>query len=155
MAVSIVPFARAHGRAVLSLFQDVFAREPWNELWSEREVISRLEGVRLARGGRGWVAVDGARVVGFVFGCEVAPRSDGARAFSVQEMAVAFTRQGQGIGTRLLRHAEEAAARDGYDVVEVLTAAMEWPCRFYVVNGYRQVGPIDDGQLILARPVTG
>ena len=54
-------------------------------------------------------------------------------------------RQGEGIGTRLLRHLE---ARTERPLLVGTWSKAEWAVQFYVKNGYRLLGPREGARLL-------
>lgn len=82
------------------------------------------------------VAVDrNGKVVGFVV-CY--PNGD---HLHIENLAVSPTAQGQGLGTRLLRHGEAHAREHGLSAIELYTnAKMTEALSFYPARGFVEVG---------------
>jgi GNAT superfamily N-acetyltransferase len=94
----------------------------------------------------GWVVAEAGETVGFVI---VERRSP--RAAEILWIAVAATRQGDGLGTRLLDRALAELDGEGVEVVEVKTldrsagyAPYEATNSFYEQNGFVQVDCIEE-----------
>ena len=120
---------------------------------------------KAVRSERGWVAVDGDDVVGFL---TVAPSSD--EALEITWMAVRMDRRRSGIGAQLMGAVTEAAAEDGFRQLVVLTLGTSEPedaedsyegtRRFYKREGFvplKEVGLrswTNGFALLLARPIS-
>jgi aminoglycoside 6'-N-acetyltransferase I len=141
----VTAFSDAHLREAVSIFCDVFGSPPWSEYWTPSDARARIAELRTSAGGRGWSAVD-HELAGFALG-----RAGAAGVFVVEEMAVRADRQCQGIGTTLLRALEADLARQGVEVVEILTQAGKWPCYFYEKNGYHVSHQRPYGVVVLRR----
>ena len=88
---------------------------------------------------RGWVALDGDAVVGFVIAEVRYPE-----AAEITFAAVLPDRRGGGIGTALVNEALGALARDGIKVVEVKTLDASWatsPMSPRVASGSARLPP--------------
>ncbi len=77
---------------------------------------------KAVRSERGWVAVDGNDVVGFV---TVAPSSD--EALEITWMAVRMDCRRSGIGAQLMKTAVDAAMKDGFRQLVVMTLGPSEP----------------------------
>jgi GNAT superfamily N-acetyltransferase len=77
---------------------------------------------KAVRSERGWVAVEGEDVVGFV---TVAPSSD--EALEITWMAVRMDRRRDGIGAQLMKTVVDAAAGDGFRQLVVMTLGPSEP----------------------------
>lgn len=120
---------------------------------------------KAVRSERGFVAVDGDDVVGFV---TVAPSSD--EALEVTWMAVRMDRRRAGIGSLLMKAAVDAAAADGFRQMVVMTLGPSEPeeaedsyegtRRFYRREGFVPLKELglrswsNAHTLVLARPIS-
>jgi putative acetyltransferase len=98
-------------------------------------------------GGRFWVAVDGAEVIGT---CGVHPVADGD--LEVRKMYLAPAARGRGVGARLLAEAVAfAEARGARRLVLDTVDEMAQAIRFYEAHGFRR----DDSQVRGSRCTRG
>ncbi len=120
---------------------------------------------KAVRSERGWVAVDGDEIVGFL---TVAPSSD--EAIEITWMAVRMDRRRGGIGAQLMKAAVDAAHQDGFRQLVVMTLGPSEPedaedsyegtRRFYKREGFvplKEVGLrswTNGYALLLARPIS-
>jgi [ribosomal protein S18]-alanine N-acetyltransferase len=110
--------------------------EPWITLGRDYEAsLALLE--RLDR--EAWVAVTDGAVAGFVVLVMA-----GAFTGYIQTVCVAAARRGSGIGTRLVRHAEERIFRESPNVFLCVSSFNPGARRLYERLGYTLVGELTD-----------
>jgi GNAT superfamily N-acetyltransferase len=80
--------------------------------------------------GRGWVAEDRGEIIGFAY----ADRADG----SIWALFVDPRREGEGVGTRLLRLAVDWLFEIGFGEIRLATQAHARADRFYAAQGWRR-----------------
>lgn len=145
MPVDVQPEGPDDAAAVAVVVADAFADEP-----GVAEMVAAIRTSDRYRPGYALVARDGDDVVGFVMlsGVDlVDAAADGdvtREVLSLTPLAVAPSRQRQGIGTALVREALAAAARDGEPLV-----VLEGDPRYYGPRGF--VAAADHG-IVLRLP---
>jgi GNAT superfamily N-acetyltransferase len=83
-------------------------------------VANALEGFFSdSRNGLGWVAFAGAQPVGYLLAAHVFSLEDFGRTAEIDELYVSDTHRGQGIGTLLLREAQQALAAAGCSCISL------------------------------------
>jgi GNAT superfamily N-acetyltransferase len=111
-------------KAAYQLYVDRIGREP---------APMTADYVRIARSGDAWVAEQGGCIVGLLV---LEPAED---HLVLESVAVAPSAQGHGVGTRLLRWAEEQALARGLREVRLYTnEAMTENLAYYPRRGYRE-----------------
>lgn len=117
------------------------AYEPYTERIGRPPAPVGADYADLIARGTTWVAEHDGRIVGFVV---LVRRPD---HLLLDNVAVAPEAQGLGIGSRLLRLAEEAAARSGLGEIRLLTnEAMTENLGYYARKGYVETGRgVQDG----------
>lgn len=128
MSVELHPMRWWHIAEVMPLETSLFAGEAWTEamLWSELAQLSTRHFV---------VAVDGADVLGYAGLCAYAEEAH------VQTIGVRRNRQGEGIGTAMLRDLlDEADRRSVPTVLLEVRADNASARRMYVRHGFRKIG---------------
>lgn len=101
-------------------------REPLGMIWTEAEMASDQED-------RHFGLHDGTAWAGVVVACDL-----GGGEYKLRQIAVCRTRQGQGVGRRLMKRVEDQLGSDGAKEFQLnarLTVA-----GFYEAIGYRPVG---------------
>lgn len=133
MALTVVPFAVGHLAAAADLYVTVFNSAPWHDRWTAATARLRLADILATPGAFGFALLDGD-LLGFALGF-AEPWFDGAH-FYLKEMCVRTDCQRMGLGSRLLRHLEQALQERRIDRVYLLTAH-EGPAQaFYAKHGY-------------------
>jgi ribosomal protein S18 acetylase RimI-like enzyme len=112
------------------------ASEPWVTLRRSYEASLRMmtDPTREVS-----VAVRGADVVGFVIVCMT-----GAFVGYIQTVCVAPAERGRGLGTRLVRHAEERIFRESPNAFLCVSSFNPDARRFYERLGYETIGALAD-----------
>ena len=112
------------------------ASEPWITLGRDYEASRRV----LAQEGREkYVAEDGSGLAGFLI-----LNMTGPFAGYIQTVCVAAERRGRGIGTRLVRFAEERSFRESPNVFLCVSSFNAGARRLYERLGYSVVGELPD-----------
>ena len=124
-----------HIPACAEVFAYVFSRPPWSEEWTTETARERLNEIAGSPGFIGIAAIDGDDVAGLVMGT-VETRPLG-REYYLQEMCVAFHRQGEGIGTGLFAALESTLSRANVRNVLLLTERESRAAAFYAGLGFR------------------
>lgn len=119
--------------ACVDVYVATFAAPPWNETWSSEDARLRLGDFLATPRSCGVVRLDGDAVVGFALGH--LERNGADDHFLLQEMVVATSRQGAGIGGELLDGL--AAELPGVEHWYLLTMRSSPAARFYEARGFR------------------
>ena len=122
------------------LFRSVFTREPWNDDWSDLEMLEQY--VREVSGGylslNYGLFIDG-RLAALSMG-EIRHWWEGTN-YNINELCVAYDLQGQGIGTRFLKMIEADVRKRGAAGIFLQTEADRPSFDFYRKQGYRTLTP--------------
>jgi len=122
------------GRCV-KLFVKVFSQPPWEDQWpSEERAGEYLSDIVGTPGFEGYVAYEGRRILGLCFGHRV--RWWAGDEFYLDELCVDSDVQRQGIGTELMNHLWRRLARQGIQVVVLLTQRNTLAEAFYARQGF-------------------
>lgn len=126
--------------------------EPWITLGRDHAASLRVVGNPSREV---YVARDGTAVAGFVILCMT-----GAFVGYIQTVCVAPERRGLGLGSQLIRYAEERILRDSPNVFMCVSEFNEGARRLYARLGYQTVGELRDYIVrghteILLRKTTG
>jgi len=121
--------------AAAEVYRGVIPADRWHEPYMPRE---ELDG-EIAAGVEFWGYEDGATLLG-VMGIQ--PVRD---VNLIRHAYVRPGRQGEGIGTALLRHLEERATRP---LLVGTWAAAEWAVRFYERHGFEHMGSERTAELL-------
>ncbi len=122
------------------LFRSVFTREPWNDDWSDAEMLEQY--VREVSGGyhslNYGLFIDG-RLAALSMG-EIRHWWEGTN-YNINELCVAYDLQRQGIGRRFLKMVEEDVRKRGAAGIFLQTEADRPAFDFYRKQGYRTLTP--------------
>ena len=122
------------------LFRSVFTREPWNDDWSDLEMLEQY--VREVSGGyhslNYGLFIDG-RLAALSMG-EIRHWGEGTN-YNINELCVAYDLQGHGLGTRFLKMIEEDVRKRGGAGIFLQTEADRPAFDFYRNQGYRTLTP--------------
>ena len=128
-----VPLLREDFPACADLYRRAFAGSPWNEQWTQDESLAILDFFAAHPGYQGYKIVTAAgEPAGFLMARYIFPFLD----FRIDELVIAPAFQGQGLGTRLMAHAEAVAAALGAEKVSLRTQAQSPAEEFYRGLGY-------------------
>ncbi len=130
----IVPFDENHLDAAIRLYTEVFAAEPWREIWPYGSALRRLSDIVHSPNSLGVAALRGSDLVGFALG-RLEPYRD-EEHYYLQEMCVAAHLQRQGIGKRILSILHERLRERDCCQVYLLTARGSLAEGFYSKSGY-------------------
>jgi GNAT superfamily N-acetyltransferase len=114
------------------------------ELIALREVLDDYFASNRAQGHRSVTHLVDKRIVGFAY---YAPAAMTDRSWFVYWIAVEKSGQARGVGTRLLKHAEEEIARVNGRLVLIETSGLphyEPARRFYLKHGYEKASVLPD-----------
>lgn len=117
------------------LFIRVFSVPPWNEEWPSLEAAQRyLQDYVDAPGFRGFVAVEGASLIAFLFGhlrnWWLGPE------LHIDELGVDPRWQGKRVGTMLIDHLKHILPQSGVHTITLLTRAHAPAAAFYEKQGF-------------------
>ena len=131
-AVLIETMTRDRMEEYVRVFMEAFGGEPWNEPWTEEQVVGRLERFMDSFAHYGLAAEENGQIVGFILG-QFEQYYDGLR-FYIQEFCCA--RPGQGIGTTLLAELEEELRKEGVVRTYLMTIHGDSTEGYYRRRGY-------------------
>lgn len=123
----------------VSLYIDVFSREPWNEVYESREqIIPYFENSIANNYCLGYVAVCNDQIVALCVGAKK-PWRDGIEYY-IDEFCVHPDMQGKGIGSKFLKVVEEKVKEQGVRGMFLNTEKGYPAMKFYEKNGFSPVG---------------
>lgn len=128
--IELLPFCEAHLDSAVALFVEVFAAEPWNEVWSRPSAQRRLGDLVRSPGFMGVAALRGGELVGFALGRLEAYREE--EHYHLQEMCVSTQCQRQGVGTKIVAYLQERLEERGCKQIYLLTMRESAPEAFYL-----------------------
>jgi ribosomal protein S18 acetylase RimI-like enzyme len=114
------------------------------EIEALREVLDDYHAANQAAGHQSVTAEQGGRVVGFAY---IAPAAMTERTWYLYWIAVTRELHGQGLGSQLLRHCEEAIRHAAGRILLIETSSLphyEPTRRFYLKHGYEQAAVLRD-----------
>lgn len=121
-------------REYAALYVSVFNSKPWNESWSDKTALARLDFYRRTPNFIGLSAHDGSELIGFVFG-NFEPYQQGS-IYLLKEMCVQPNHQRTGVGTKLLKQLHSVLTEHKINLVNLITRADQPAEAFYLKNGY-------------------
>lgn len=121
----------------ITLFLNVFNREPWNDNWSIEGAKQYLADYIHTPGFRGYIAEDDGVVQGFILGFR--KRWWEGDEFYINEMCVQVDGQRRGIGTQLMKHVEHDLICNGIRNITLLTNRGIPAEKFYIKNGFQVI----------------
>ena len=142
--MEIVAIAESDLELVSQLYVDVFSNPPWNEHWEYNWAYERLNWVYRSQGFMGFVARNGDRILGAIFGYS-AP-FQGKKGLIIVEFFVSNDYQNRGIGTRLLKEIELELKSRKYNFISLLTNEDSSAKSFYLKHNFKR-----DNKLIFLR----
>lgn len=123
-----------HLPSCATLFQAVFAGEPWNEAWPLPVVTKRLTELYTTPGFYGLVAIDEASLLGFVLGYLETWHQ--GQVYYLKEMCVDAATQRHGIGTALMQALVEHLSTHAVQRIYLLTVQEGIAETFYRKQGF-------------------
>jgi GNAT superfamily N-acetyltransferase len=127
------------------LYTAVFNEEPWNENWTERAVMERLEDFMNTPKFSGFALYDEGELVGVIAGHGRVFMD--RLSFYVGDFFIKGNRQGKGYGKRLLGHLEQEMKAKGYHKVTLLTMTESPAEQFYEKQGYE----VNNGRVVMGK----
>jgi len=116
------------------LFAAIFSGEPWNEEWTAAKAEKRLKDFMSAVNFFGVCCYEQEELLGFALGHR--EQWPGGEGFHLQEMGVKKARQGQGIGTKLLKELGQQLKQEQVGEIYLVTAQGSRAESFYRANGF-------------------
>jgi GNAT superfamily N-acetyltransferase len=136
-----------YASSLSSVYAECFAEDPWNEVHDPKEVAEELAEALSVRDSIMLVAKDSDRVLGATllyplqFNQSMASIFDLSKAMYCQELFVAGSHQGRGVGGRLFDTATGIVMALGYERTVLRTSeSHERAKRFYLSRDYQPVG---------------
>jgi GNAT superfamily N-acetyltransferase len=138
--MEIREYSSTHLRDCADLFVRVFNSPPWNDRWTTEKARALLAGFANTPGFMGFVGIIDDRIVGACFGRK---RTWWNREeYHVEEMFVGQEHQRTGLGSELLKGAEEALKRKDISALTLLTGRATYAKDFYLKNGFHVVDKV-------------
>ena len=113
-----------------------FGEAPWNENWTYEQVNERTHQIMGSKYSKGFVALDGTRIVGILLG-QVRTYLDWKQV-EVDDFCVHPKYQGQKIGTKLIEFAQKELKRENINALSLTTIRGTPAVKFYEKNGFKQ-----------------
>lgn len=117
-----------------------YSGEPWNNTWTKKEALLRIEATMSGFNSRGYVAERNGEVVAMCLGRIDYYYSDWSQ-FCTDEFNVAPAHQGSGIGKNLFNYVSNVMRDKGINRIFLMTGG-EQAANFYERNGFKRA---DDG----------
>lgn len=122
--------------ACAALLIDAYNCEPWNNRWTAESAKRYLSEFLGAERFKGFLLLSDGEASGAMLGHSRTWWT--GDEYYVDEFYVATARQGKGLGSALLRHAEEYVRSQGWEGVTLLTNR-HFPAReFYLKRGFKE-----------------
>lgn len=138
MSINIIPYQRKYRDDLI--FMVLEAKDALGRVPGLNEDLLDIEGVYLDKGDMFWLAVnENDRVVGSV-GCNLLPKSEAA----IHRLYVKATLKRQGIGSALLKTAEDFTKSNGRNVIKIHLGEKKSffeSRKFYPKHGYTEYKP--------------
>lgn len=117
---------------------DAFKAAPWNEDWTLKQAMTRIDEIMSSMVSRGFVLVDGDVIVSMVLG-RILTYLD-HKEFWIDEFSVNPSYQKQGIGTRMMAYVKDEIRKEAEAVsyLALNTRKGAPAVRFYEANGFRE-----------------
>lgn len=117
---------------------DAFKAEPWNEDWTLKQAVTRIDEIMSSEVSRGLVLVDGDVIVSMVLG-RILTYLD-HKEFWIDEFSVNPSYQKQGIGTKVMAYVKDEMRKEAEAVsyLALNTRKGAPAVRFYKANEFRE-----------------
>jgi ribosomal protein S18 acetylase RimI-like enzyme len=116
-----------------TLFQTVFAKEPWNEVWTIPQIQKIITRQMKNNGFTGMAAVTNDATLGYVTGYKIWSIPS---IFYLDQLFVKPDFQGLKIGKKLLAEAERFLKKNGLSHIFLFTKPHSYAQNFYIKNTY-------------------
>ncbi|MCX9155437.1 GNAT family N-acetyltransferase [Niveibacterium sp. 24ML] len=140
------PIAPADIPLLAPIFVDVFNAAPWHDGWTLEVAIERLDVLAANPNFRGFAIWEESTPLGFVMGAR--ERWSDGWFFFLREMCVARSRQGEGIGRRLMEATCDELREEGISSINLQTGAAAPAHQFYAKLGFSEMPLITMGRLL-------
>ena len=139
-------YEEKYKEACLELFLDVFRNEPWHYTHFEKEKITcYFTDLENTPNFYGTIFIENEVVVGFCFG--VISDYFGAVSFDIKEIIVRRGKQGEGVGTRMLKYMEENLGKLDVSIITLTTRQEIDAFKFYEKNAYN----VSEGAVMMSK----
>lgn len=118
----------------IHLFKECFLQEPWNELWTDEQVESRIKEIMSSQYAFGYVCFDNDKLVGMMFG-RVMTFLD-YKELWVDDFCVSSLYQGQGLGSQFLNQVKQVMISCDVKRISLNTTRGYLSDKFYKKNGF-------------------
>lgn len=117
---------------------DAFKAAPWNEDWTLKQAMTRIDEIMSSMVSRGFVLVDGDVIVSMVLG-RILTYLD-HKEFWIDEFSVNPSYQKQGIGTKVMAYVKDEMRKEAEAVsyLALNTRKGAPAVRFYEANEFRE-----------------
>ncbi len=124
-----------HIPCLAPLYVETYNAPPWNDGWTVPLAAQKLEELILCPGSYGLVALDDrGAFVGAIVGCRELYYD--CVQFYIKDFFVSLHRQGEGIGSAMMREFEARLKGQGIDKTYLFTSRSERTEGFYQKRGY-------------------
>lgn len=115
------------------IYIDTFNEEPWHDNWDEVSSYNRLDEIYRTPGFIGLVVIENEKVLGAIFG-NLETWFEGYM-YNLKEMFVEKSSKGNGLGSILFSHLEEALKNHKVTSISLFTSKGDLTEKFYLKNG--------------------
>ncbi|MDM5337217.1 GNAT family N-acetyltransferase [Fictibacillus enclensis] len=143
MSLTTVLMTHENVDRCVSLYQQVFNREPWNESWTNETAGERLRDLVNTPKFFGFMYYEGEELVGFIAGNS--KRTFQGLTYYIAECCVNSEIQGKGYGSRMLKLLEDELKGRGVRSIYLLTVSEGLAQTFYEKNGYH----VNENRLVM------
>lgn len=120
-------------KEMVKIMRTEFRKKPWNEKWARDIALKVIK--NYISDGRSYVAIKDKKIIGYILITE-SIYIDGP-VIDIETLVVLEKFQKQGIGTALLKKAEEDYKKKGASKIYIETMKKAYAYRFYKKRGYK------------------
>lgn len=111
-----------------------YNREPWNNTWTTKEALLRIEATMSGFNARGYVIEKNDAIIAMCLG-RIDYYHNNWSQFCIDEFNVTPNDQGKGIGKKLLNEVAHQMQKEGINRIFLITGG-EQAAKFYEKNGF-------------------
>lgn len=121
-----------------AILVNAYNGEPWNDEWTHKKALEKLECFYHSPKFHGWMAFDGDQLVGCCVG-NIEPYFAGDY-FYLKEMFVLETYQNKGVGRQLMMEIRPQLDAMEIGMIILFTANESFPFKFWKKQGFGEMG---------------